>query len=294
MEIKLQRTFALPWWPKDETVATNIEQIYKCKQDPLPSNVLHTFTRRSAAVAVFMGNKIEGTLPPGMKQSQTYELVETVFSAPGPVDHTPSSPEPWSAEGGANTRSQILQHAKALKYLCFDRALGALDVDAVLRTHRILMWGAEDDNKIKVKAGEYRSTAAHSGTGYMYPESSLIAPGIEKVVTDYNNKLPMVKAGQMDAELLTAQLFYNIVNLHPFENGNRRLCRLLAAFAMMSAGEPFPLPLSNGHRRAHSHYHQVLRYADKHCGDVSRLAAHILECRVFSWQNLVANSKWVQ
>ncbi|GLC50879.1 hypothetical protein PLESTB_000442100 [Pleodorina starrii] len=243
-----------------------------------------------------MGNKTEGTLPAGIDQRQMYALVESVFSAQGPVDYTPSPPEPWSAEGGANSgsSSQILQHAKALKYLCFDRALGALDVDAVLRTHKILMWGAEDDNKIKVKAGEYRSTPARSGTGYVYHEPSLIAPGVEKVVSDYNDKLPKVKAGQMDAELLAAQLFYDMVTLHPFENGNGRLCRLLAAFALMSAGDPFPLPLSNGLKEVRSHCQQVLRYADKHLGDVSRLAAHILECRAFSWQNLVANARWEQ
>ncbi|KXZ53548.1 hypothetical protein GPECTOR_7g998 [Gonium pectorale] len=237
-----------------------------------------------------MGNKTEGTLPAGVTLSQTCSLVEGVFSAPGPLDYTPSPAEPWSAEGAYDTfGSQITQHAKALRFLCFEQVPGCLSSGVVRRAHAILMWGAREGNQCVVKAGEYRSTPAHSDTGYVYPEPSLIDQEVERVVAKFNENLPKVLSGHMDPELLAAQLFYDMVTAHPFENGNGRLCRLLAAFALMAAGDPFPTPLTDGHKDTRSRYRHVLRHADKHGGDVSRLAAHIMECRSFSWQSLMAN-----
>ena len=50
------------------------------------------------------------------------------------------------------------------------------------------------------------------------------------------------------------RLFYDVITLHPFQNGNGRLCRLLFSFAIMQAGLPFPVALTTGHSGARKHY----------------------------------------
>ncbi len=75
------------------------------------------------------------------------------------------------------------------------------------------------------------------------------------------------------------------------ENGNGRLVRLLAAYAGMANGVPFPMHLSNGHSKVRQHYQQVLRYADRRGGTTARVEAFVLECLDVQWQNAIAFTK---
>ncbi|KAG2449555.1 hypothetical protein HYH02_005089 [Chlamydomonas schloesseri] len=162
--------------------------------------------------------------------------------------------------------------------------LDLLTCEAVKLMHKILMWGAEG-----VSAGEYRTLPAHSGTGTVYPEAEYIDGGMVAVLENFHRDLALVASGALDKHIMAARLFYEMIMLHPFQNGNGRLCRLLVTYALMKAGDPFPVCLSNGHKKSRQHFQQVLRHADAHVGDVTRLAAYILECRHHAWQNFNRN-----
>lgn len=154
-----------------------------------------------------------------------------------------------------------------------------------------MMWGAMENGHL-LAAGEFRTTAAHSGTGYIYPEASIIPQRLEEIVSNFNTAL---SSKQTPSFSLAADLLYQFVTLHPFSNGNGRMCRLLAAYAVLAAGEPFLVNLSNGHKKTRQQYQQVLRHADKHFGDTTRLRSYILDCIHMQWQNAIAYAgQWGQ
>ncbi|KAG2482740.1 hypothetical protein HYH03_018335 [Edaphochlamys debaryana] len=71
--------------------------------------------------------------------------------------------------------------------------------------------------------------------------------------TFYDN-LKRVHAQELDSNVAAATLFYDMITLHPFENGNGRLCWLLVAFALQAVGEPFALGMTNGHSKSRQQY----------------------------------------
>ena len=78
-----------------------------------------------------------------------------------------------------------------------------------------------DDNKV-VLAGEYRSIAVHGGM-HNYPSFECIPRSMSYIVVEYNKR----SEEPHDMYQLASWLLFQIVSLHPFEDGNGRLCRLL-------------------------------------------------------------------
>lgn len=245
------------------------------------------FRKRTLLAFVFMFNKLEGTLPASFNDWATYQRLEAELDSTQDSEPDGAPTVHWPAEGGGSTCAtgqQLLQSLKAVKYLCSPLRV-PLSVEHICTAHKLMMWGAVEDDGMLLAAGQFRTTPAHSGTGYVYPPADTIPQGLQQIVDDFN-----AAAGSTDAvpSQLAAELLYRFVTLHPFQNGNGRMCRLLAAYAACAAGVPFILHLHNGHRKARQHYLQVLRHADKHAGDTSRLQSFILECMHFQWQNAVA------
>lgn len=280
--------FFLPWWdPTDspESLCTSIEATRQ-RLEGHPG--LSLFRKRSLMGFVLMANRLEQTLPAGFDELATFRVLEAQADSTVDCDAEFAAPPQhfWSAEGGsgsAATKQQLLQFTKAAQFLCCPLRL-PLTTSDICTAHKLMMWGATEGN-VLLAAGEYRVTPAFSGTGYVYPEPSSIAPQLERIVDDFNAKL---RSGQVRSHVLAADLLYQFVTLHPFVNGNGRMCRLLAAYAAMAAGEPFLTHLSNGHSRTRQHYQQSLRHADKHEGNTGRLQNYILDCLHLQWQNAVA------
>lgn len=62
---------------------------------------------------------------------------------------------------------------------------------------------------------------------------------------------------------LAAYVSYTFVSMHPFEDGNGRLSRMLLNYALLRSGFPFTITVGGRQRK---HYIQALQYADKHDG----------------------------
>lgn len=88
-----------------------------------------------------------------------------------------------------------------------------------------LMHGAVEDN------GKLRDHPCHAGT-HVYPkgDSAALRASLIQIIEQYNTSMRQVSPALVEPATL---LFYDTVTLHPFQNGNGRLCRLLVAFAMI-------------------------------------------------------------
>ena len=72
------------------------------------------------------------------------------------------------------------------------------------------------------------------------------------------------KTKKDDPIMATTNLFGNIINIHPFEDGNGRIYRLILAHVLMQMKCClFPVILSSFHRRGRRHYIRAVRMLDR-------------------------------
>jgi Fic family protein len=84
-------------------------------------------------------------------------------------------------------------------------------------------------------------------TGHIYPEAS--TERLQRAIDKYRTSL------LREHFLISAAiLFYEVIQAHPFQDGNGRLSLLLLAYALARAGFPFAVPLTLGHSKARKHY----------------------------------------
>lgn len=203
------------------------------------------FANRSAAEFVYSSNLMEKTLPSGASAHDTFACLETVY------EKSQDTKEPtvlWTCDGGRTReemRAQMVQHCRALSLAS---AWGRnkehkLTAENVCHLHKTLMLGAVDESGLPLKAGEIRTCGAFT-VGHVYPEASMA--GLEQAVDRYHLSLE-----RKDHFLVSAAvLFYEFIQVHPFQDGNGRLCRLLLHYALERVGFPFAVPLSSGYSKA--------------------------------------------
>ena len=114
------------------------------------------------------------------------------------------------------------------------------------------------------------------------------ADTIERLVDDalycyYHPNDPTI-----DPILAAAKLFVDLINVHPFEDGNRRLCRMILSHVLIDGCcGPFPVLLGSFNKTGRRHYIQaVKRYHEK----PSMLYTTI---KLFSRRNFEQNEKMI-
>lgn len=165
----------------------------------------------------------------------------------------------------------MVQHMRAARFL-LGRAAEPLTVDIIMKAHEVLMAGAINEDGSPIKAGVLRAHAAHAGT-HSYPEGvpAELHGALLRIVDAFNRSC----ASPDPEAFITApvRLFYDVITLHPFENGNGRLCRLLFAYAVRRFGFPFSVPLSSGHRKARGHHMRAILQARRgHMAELHMMA----------------------
>ena len=92
-----------------------------------------------------------------------------------------------------------------------------------------------------------------------------------------------------DPIMAATNLFGNIINIHPFEDGNGRICCLILAHVLIQMKCClFPVILSSFHRRGRRHYIRAVKMFD---GKPSMLYAMILKSFIYYWDNFEQNTK---
>lgn len=147
------------------------------------------------------------------------------------------------------SRSEIIQHALAFNYLVREvvEKGHSLTQIVIQKTHAILC--ADEPTKAP---GIYRTerVAVRYGTGKKTTEfirPSAIPSYMEKLVTEYNDDAEEAeRQGDIDPVTLAARYCHYFVNIHPFVDGNGRLCRLLLNTILLKyAGVCIPIGSSN-------------------------------------------------
>ena len=124
-----------------------------------------------------------------------------------------------------------------------------LNADIIKKAHKIMM----GDEK-GVLAGEYGKSSVFLRY-CIFPS----ADTIERLVDDalycyYHGNDPNI-----DPILAAANIYVDLINIHPFEDGNGRFCRMILSHVLMRGGcSLFPILLRSFNKRGRRHYIQAV------------------------------------
>lgn len=200
---------------------------------------LDTKTRTSIEL-VYYNCLYEDTIPTDLELSDVYEAI---------ITDDGESTSAWDTDGKFNVKQQLRQHFRAHQYL--DSKLPvALSIDQVLKAHRILMQGSFANLK-RVKNGEFRQCPVTAGP-HIFPPFEEIEKRLRHIVYTWNARRSTTTGKAVES---ASQFFFDVVNLHPFVDGNGRLSRLLASHAIRQLGLlPIPLRIDNGLKTSRKDY----------------------------------------
>ena len=89
--------------------------------------------------------------------------------------------------------------------------------------------------------------------------------------------------------MAATNLFGNIINIHPFEDGNVKICRLILAHVLIQMKCClFPVILSSFHRRGRRHYIRAVKMFHR---KLSMLYSMIVRSLIHCWDNFKQNAK---
>lgn len=254
----------IPHIPRWYERTVDLDEWWECIES---MTVPNGFEDQGAMLHVFNSNKFEGTLPQGLSQGKTYQHLAQVQASAGEhlTDEVLFNPRAacWDAEGHRTsertTKSQLTQHMLALRFLLAQETLNA---DVLVKTHKILMWRALDEDRVLMvptSSHSFRTGPVHVGDLQCPP-----APEVSKLIRASLDRFNSQLNRPTQHPIVTvAQLLHTMLFIHPFTNGNGRLCRMVAAFAFRKLTKlDAILNLGTGTKKARSHYRRALRRAD--------------------------------
>ncbi|KAM0200037.1 hypothetical protein ACHAQD_002412 [Fusarium lateritium] len=129
------------------------------------------------------------------------------------------------------SRREIVQHAKAAQYMITQVAiLGKhLSEDIILETHRLLTYkiDTEDGTPWSEYSGKYRNYGVSAGlTPFMHERK--VPNAMKDMIRTFQSDIQIAAdKGEIDPIVLATKFCTIFVNIHPFGDGNGRVCRLI-------------------------------------------------------------------
>ena len=170
---------------------------------------------------------------------------------------------------------------------------GLLDVEECVQdTHKLLMRNLLE----RSKCGWFSTEIRISTGGHLFPKFNAteeVFVEVQRIIDQYNSTINFIKESNLDSIKrcsmyirCAAWLLYNFVSLHPFSDGNGRMCRLLASNCLYLVF-PFPCPIYNiSAPTERDDYLRALKEADGQNGDVRSLVALLIESGWFIAKDL--------
>jgi Fic family protein len=251
------------------------------------------FRKHKSIAIIYDSNKLEDTLPKSAKEHETYQIL---YSLLNDIENEECVSLPWPADGQTNdgnaSKQQMYHHLKAYQYLCERRSNGTslynqkLTVDVILTAHQLLMENTQCETREQILNGTFRSHPVHAGD-YVYLSHESIPREVENIVQKFNRD----KEAGVHPIKLAANLFYELITVHPFSDGNGRLCRLMATFALFATGTPFAVSITSGHTRSRRHYIDCILRARQIGSDRKYLYTLFASSVESGWANFIENLK---
>ena len=128
-----------------------------------------------------------------------------------------------------------------------------LNVKTIKQTQKIMMGKEKNQDGKDVLVGEYGKSSVFAGY-LIFAPAGFVEKYMEGTIFRFHET-------EKDNPIMAAtNLFGNIINIHPFEDGNRRICCLILAHVLMQMKCClFPVILSSFHRHGRGHYIRAVK-----------------------------------
>ena len=151
-----------------------------------------------------------------------------------------------------------------------------LKTEIIRQTHRIMMDGGD------ILAGEYRKTPVFAGH-HIFTLAGHIERHMEGAIFRFH------ETKKDDPIMAATNLFGNIINIHPFEDGNGRICCLILSHVLIQMKCClFSIILSSFHRRGRRHFIRAVKTFGR---KPSMLYTMIVKSLIHCWDNFEQNAK---
>ena len=172
----------------------------------------------------------------------------------------------------------MINYMRAWNYI--QKTLGStLNTEIIKQTHKIMV---EHRNEKDALPGEYRKSPVFAGY-HIFATAGHIERHMEGAIFSIH------ETKKDDPIMVVTNLFGNIVNIHSFEDGNGRICRLILAHVLMQMKWClFPVILSSLHRRGRRHYISAVKMFDR---KPSMLYTMIVKSLIHCWDNFEQYAK---
>ncbi|KAJ5918374.1 hypothetical protein N7454_010749 [Penicillium verhagenii] len=128
------------------------------------------------------------------------------------------------------SRREIFQHAKAACYMIQQLCIcdNDLSEEIILQTHEILTHKINaDTTPWQEYSGVYRTDEVSAGF-HAFPHHGLVPYKMKSMIRELKSDLKgALKKGTIDPIAIAAKYTHIFVNIHPFIDGNGRMCRLI-------------------------------------------------------------------
>jgi fido (protein-threonine AMPylation protein) len=185
-------------------------------------------------------------------------------------------PEGWKCMGEQAARGYFLLQVSA------ERG-EPLTVEYIKTVHSILMSGGMSN------CGQFRNASAFADD-YVFAPHDDIERRMDEMVDSFEKSVASVGSY---AVRVAVQLMLDFVTIHPFSNGNGRMCRLLFSYALQRMGFPFPVTLDSGFSKSYKHYITALKHAQTRSkvGPILQLALLSINATLTNYETFSQNPK---
>ena len=232
-------------------IVKNSQRVFGLSAQYENNQYIEEFTKQCNAMFVYETYVLEGKVDSKFSLGNIWNLLQE--------DHLPNS----------NFCRQMINCMRAWNYLQKTSDL-PLNTEIIRQTHKIMMDGED------ILVGEYRKSPVFAGY-HIFTPASLIERYMEDAIFRFH------ETKKDDPIMAATNLFGNIINIHPFEDGNGRICRLILAHVLIQMKCClFPVILSSFHGRGRRHYIRAVKMFDR---KPSMLYTMIVKSLIHYWDN---------
>lgn len=184
------------------------------------------------------------------------------------------------------SRREVVQHAGAFQLIVdhFVKHSENMTEELLKETHRILTNGMDPADSgnfgIKPFGGTYRQGNEKAFAGaHEFTKPSQIAKSMKKMVLDLNEDIALIENNKkLDPFMLAAKYCDRFVHIHPFKDGNGRMCRLvLNSILIRYAGVVINLGEKGEDRDLYIEIAQESNKVESHAGQLAKMVLEIAE-----------------
>lgn len=227
------------------------------------------------------------------RESSTVKLVQFRHGATGndtASKHCDAENDPTKhcdAENDRTSERQSQQHLQAFSLVkdAVDTQ-GELSEKLIKDVHRVLMKDLHSDGK-SLHAGEYRQIPMHCWTPgssqHNYVNHKLIPGKMEVLVKKYNDS----SKKKHDQFELASWLLMELLQIHPFEEGNGRVSRMIWCYSLLRDGLLFPVIPFPGIKKGYRQYIRCIWKDYNECSYNSMTALTLVSVTM-TWKNFIS------